>query len=518
MIANATPLAATAELRGACCGIWPGAPAAMDFGHSGGGGGGGGSPRSNQEPWSGALRAPGEEPERVGGAGGGGSPRAAPKKQLGRAQVRAMVRIQMRMAKIPESAVSDAWIDALFDRFDADGSGLMDDGEWDTLLVSLANELKREAARPPRRRPPPSAAPLTRTDARLARVMADSKKPPRVPDRRIHKPQRAATRIQAAWRGFWVRSCLKAGRQHLSLHATKIQAAFRGLRARQETKHRREFNSGAPGGRSLRLPPSFVPATAFVPASSLVPEPEHIVVTVPAGMKGGDHLRLTSGDGDTIDVEIPEGLAEGDEFEAAVGGGGMESPRSQLQEPEPEPEVVVAKAEAERDAEAEALRQRLAELTARRALLAGKKWQDAVAAKARKSSPQATSSAASARKLQAERHRNPARAALRSSHKLQTEWHRTNASAAPWMVPPAATAGGLVGNVLRELFSGIKSEEQAMAVFARIDRDKSGTLDISEFQRALRLLNFQLTEKQVWLIMVRAQAIRQSLRDVLRAF
>ena len=432
---------------------------------------------------------------------------AAPPKQLGKAQVRAMVRIQMSMAKIPQGAVSDAWIDALFDRFDTDASGMMDDSEWDGLLVTLGDELKREAARPQRRRAAPTAAAVvTRIDARLARVMAEAKNPPRVPDRRIHKPQRAATRIQAAWRGHWVRSCLKAGRQHLSLHATKLQAAFRGLRARQETKHRREFANGVPGGLSLRLPPPFVPATGY--ASSFVPEPEHIVVTVPAGMSGGGHLRLTSGDGDTIDVEIPDGLVEGDEFEAAVGGGGMESPRTGLRlqpepEPEPEPEIVVAKAIRARDVEAEVLKQRLADLTAQRAVLAGKKWHDAVAAKARLPPPQATTSsrAASARKLQTERHRNPARAALRSSHKLQTEWHRTNASAAPWMVPPPSSAGGLAGNVLRELFSGIKSEEQAMAVFGRIDRDKSGTLDISEFQRALRLLNFQLSEKQVWLIM-----------------
>ena len=57
-------------------------------------------------------------------------------RQLSRQQVRQMVRIQLRIWKRP-AQVSDAWIDALFDRFDRDGSGLIDDAEWDRLTERL---------------------------------------------------------------------------------------------------------------------------------------------------------------------------------------------------------------------------------------------------------------------------------------------------------------------------------------------------------------------------------------------
>ena len=257
--------------------------------------------------WRGSLRAKRGRPS----VAAVGTPRIAPKKQLGKAQVRAMVRIQMRMLRIKDSAVGDDYIDALFDRFDVDKSGLMDDAEWDSLAEILEAELLREAQRPQRS---PRAHYLSLTDARLARVMADAKKPPRHPDPRIHKPGRAATRIQAAWRGFWVRWCLKAGRMNLSLQVMKVQALLRGHRARQEVKLLRQFSeaSGTPGLGGLRLPPQFVPATAyssgFVPP--LQPEAGYIVVAVPSGMCGGDTLQLTSADGRVLDVDVPPDLVD----------------------------------------------------------------------------------------------------------------------------------------------------------------------------------------------------------------
>ena len=61
-----------------------------------------------------------------------------PKKQLSRVQCREMVRIQLELdGRDPN--VSDDWIDSLFDEFDADRSGLIDDDEWDNLASQLAS-------------------------------------------------------------------------------------------------------------------------------------------------------------------------------------------------------------------------------------------------------------------------------------------------------------------------------------------------------------------------------------------
>jgi hypothetical protein len=57
-------------------------------------------------------------------------------KQLTRGQVREMVRDHMELTGDRRDA-SDSWIDARFDRFDVDGSGTVDDSEWDSLLASL---------------------------------------------------------------------------------------------------------------------------------------------------------------------------------------------------------------------------------------------------------------------------------------------------------------------------------------------------------------------------------------------
>ena len=63
-------------------------------------------------------------------------------KQLGKAQVRLMVRLQLKIEGV-EHSVTDEWIDALFKRFDADNSGTMDDAEWESLMPVL----KAEAAK-----------------------------------------------------------------------------------------------------------------------------------------------------------------------------------------------------------------------------------------------------------------------------------------------------------------------------------------------------------------------------------
>jgi hypothetical protein len=71
-------------------------------------------------------------------SGGGGEGEGGQKKQLGRAQVHEMVRIQLEIdGKVDPQSVSDDWIDQLFSEFDTDKSGLMDDREWDSLAKAL---------------------------------------------------------------------------------------------------------------------------------------------------------------------------------------------------------------------------------------------------------------------------------------------------------------------------------------------------------------------------------------------
>ena len=54
-----------------------------------------------------------------------------------------------------------------------------------------------------------------------------------VQDQRKHRRYRAAATIQTMWRGYWTRSCLRAGRQALARHALIMQACYRGLKARK---------------------------------------------------------------------------------------------------------------------------------------------------------------------------------------------------------------------------------------------------------------------------------------------
>ena len=71
---------------------------------------------------------------------GGRSLGQSPGKRLDRLQVREMVRLQLELDGWDTSGehyVSDGWIDDLFNRFDADGSGTIDDVEWDLLVDAM---------------------------------------------------------------------------------------------------------------------------------------------------------------------------------------------------------------------------------------------------------------------------------------------------------------------------------------------------------------------------------------------
>ena len=46
---------------------------------------------------------------------------------------------------------------------------------------------------------------------------------------------------------------------------------------------------------------------------------DHVLVVVSEGLSGGDVMMLELEDGHAIEVEVPEGLHAGDEFEAFVG-------------------------------------------------------------------------------------------------------------------------------------------------------------------------------------------------------
>lgn len=51
-----------------------------------------------------------------------------------------MVRLQLQIMDLQHD-VSNAWIDGLFDRFDADNSNLIDDGEWENLVAVLPSRM-----------------------------------------------------------------------------------------------------------------------------------------------------------------------------------------------------------------------------------------------------------------------------------------------------------------------------------------------------------------------------------------
>eukprot|EP01043_Picozoa_sp_COSAG02_P066853 COSAG02_NODE_10540_length_1918_cov_2.516218_3_plen_128_part_00 len=65
-------------------------------------------------------------------------------KQLGRMQVRRMVRLQLQVDE-RDANVTDAWIDELFNEFEVDKSSYMDDTEWEKLIESLGTRVEGRA-------------------------------------------------------------------------------------------------------------------------------------------------------------------------------------------------------------------------------------------------------------------------------------------------------------------------------------------------------------------------------------
>ena len=78
-----------------------------------------------------------------------------------------------------------------------------------------------------------------------------------VRDRRKYRRTQAVIVIQAAWRGYWARQCLLAGKQELERQAAVVQSCFRGFKvrraprslARQRTPARRRAPRAAPQAR-----------------------------------------------------------------------------------------------------------------------------------------------------------------------------------------------------------------------------------------------------------------------------
>ena len=54
-----------------------------------------------------------------------------------------------------------------------------------------------------------------------------------VRDRRKYRRTQAVIAIQAAWRGYWARQCLLAGKQELERQAAVVQSCFRGFKVRR---------------------------------------------------------------------------------------------------------------------------------------------------------------------------------------------------------------------------------------------------------------------------------------------
>ena len=346
-------------------------------------------------------------------------------------------------------------------------------------------------------------------------------------------PDAAAVRIQATYRGYETRRCLADGRAHLDRQATLVQSRFRGYKARQEQELRRVFSPHrGPGG--LRLPPASVPAAgvgaplsadgdrsvgAEADSERERPADTHgeaagsaalrVPVEVPEGLGGGDVVTVER-DRQAYEVTIPEGLRAGDQFDALVSAAprtphsGMSPQAKRVLDLRARLEAVSVKREAHRVRAAEQEDAREAAHAAAAAAAAAQKRTPSRRAPPSPSvqpatPPQDTHPSGSDDAV-ADAERPPATTDARVQRPPQATPPRLAPEAAAWMATPAR-AGGLAANALSQIFDGIRSEAQAMAVFSRIDRDKSGTLDISEFQRALKLLQFNLTEKQVWLIM-----------------
>lgn len=54
-----------------------------------------------------------------------------------------MVRITLEIEQVDSSKVTDKWIDDLFDRYDTNKSGQIDDSEWERLAAGLKDEVAK---------------------------------------------------------------------------------------------------------------------------------------------------------------------------------------------------------------------------------------------------------------------------------------------------------------------------------------------------------------------------------------
>ena len=75
-------------------------------------------------------------------------PSPRPEKQMTKEQVRERVRAELEK-NVDRRDASVAWIDARFDRFDADRSGTVDESEWENLLRSMEPVLVAMTVQPP---------------------------------------------------------------------------------------------------------------------------------------------------------------------------------------------------------------------------------------------------------------------------------------------------------------------------------------------------------------------------------
>ena len=120
-----------------------------------------------------AKSPPGTDPRRGFKAG---EPVQPSKQQLIRSQVRRMVRIQLQLLRKPE--VTDEWIDGLFDEFDTDRSGFIDDTEWDNLVKVL--EVRAPEKSPEKSPAPRAPSPVWQqaTETAQQNAQARSSQPP----------------------------------------------------------------------------------------------------------------------------------------------------------------------------------------------------------------------------------------------------------------------------------------------------------------------------------------------------
>ena len=87
-----------------------------------------------------------------------------------------MVRIQLQLLRKPE--VTDEWIDGLFDEFDTDRSGFIDDTEWDNLVKVL--EVRAPEKSPEKSPAPRAPSPVWQqaTETAQQNAQARSSQPP----------------------------------------------------------------------------------------------------------------------------------------------------------------------------------------------------------------------------------------------------------------------------------------------------------------------------------------------------